>query len=81
MQIIPIRDLKNTVEVENRCANGPVYVKKNGQDRLVVMNIDYYNRTQKEMQEARQILEGLKDIKIGNTLDGDTGGICGCGPR
>lgn len=32
MQIIPMRDLKNTVEVERRCAeeNGPVFVTKNG---------------------------------------------------
>ena len=32
MSIIPMRDLKNTVEVERRCAeeNGPVYVTKNG---------------------------------------------------
>ena len=44
MQIIPMRDLKNTVEVERRCAeeNGPVYVTKNGYGRLVVMDIDYY---------------------------------------
>jgi len=28
MQIIPMRDLKNTVEVERRCAeeNGPIYI-------------------------------------------------------
>ena len=47
MQIIPMRDLKNTVEVERRCAeeNGPVYVTKNGYGRLVVMDIDYYERT------------------------------------
>lgn len=39
MQIIPMRDLKNTVEVERRCAeeNGPVFVTKNGYGRLVVM--------------------------------------------
>ena len=32
MQIIPMRDLKNTVEAGRRCAeeNGPVYVMKNG---------------------------------------------------
>lgn len=73
MQIIPIRDLKNTVEVEKRCAqeNGPVYVTKNGYGRLVVMDIDYYNRTQKEMQEAKALVEGLKDIKAGRTEDGD----------
>lgn len=30
MQIIPMRDLKNTVEIERLCAeeNGPVFVRK-----------------------------------------------------
>lgn len=47
MQIIPMRELKNTVEIERRCAeeNGPVFVTKNGYGRLVVMDIDYYERT------------------------------------
>ena len=42
MQIIPMRELKNTVEIERRCAeeNGPVFVTKNGYGRLVVMDID-----------------------------------------
>ena len=42
MQIIPMRELKNTTEVERRCEeeNGPVYVTKNGYGRLVVMDID-----------------------------------------
>ena len=46
MQIIPMRDLKNTIEVERRCAeeNGPVFVTKNGYGRLVVMDIDYYEK-------------------------------------
>ena len=32
MKIIPMRDLKNTVEVEKHCIKeqGPVYVTKNG---------------------------------------------------
>lgn len=44
MQIVPMRELKNTVEIERRCAeeNGPVFVTKNGYGRLVVMDIDYY---------------------------------------
>ena len=71
MQIIPMRDLKNTVEVERRCAeeNGPVYVTKNGYGRLVVMDIDYYERTMQKMYEA--VIEGLEDIKAGRTVDGD----------
>ena len=74
MQIIPIRDLKNTVEVERRCAeeNGPVFITKNGYGRLVVMDIDYYEKTMRKMDEAKSILGGLEDAKSGNTVDGDT---------
>ena len=72
MQIIPMRDLKNTVEVERRCAeeNGPVFVTKNGYGRLVVMDIDYYERTMKKMYEATAIKKGLEDVEAGQTLDG-----------
>ena len=74
MQIIPMRDLKNTVEVERRCAeeNGPVFVTKNGYGRLVVMDIDYYEKTMRKMDEAKTILDGLKDVKSENTVEGDT---------
>ena len=73
MQIIPMRDLKNTVEVERHCAeeNGPVFVTKNGYGRLVVMDIDYYEKTMRKMDEATTILDGLKDVKSGNTVEGD----------
>ena len=73
MQIIPMRDLKNTVEVERRCAeeNGPVFVTKNGYGRLVVMDIDYYEKTMRKMDEAITILDGLKDVKSGNTVERD----------
>ena len=72
MQIIPMRDLKNTVEVERRCAeeNGPVLVTKNGYGRLVVMDIDYYEKTMRKVYEAKIILDGLEDVKAGNTVDG-----------
>lgn len=74
MKIIPVRDLKNTVEVERLCAeeNGPVFVTKNGYGRLVVMDIDYYEKTMRKMDEATTILDGLKDVKSGNTVEGDT---------
>lgn len=73
MQIIPIRDLKDTVEVERRCAeeNGPVYVTKNGYGRLVVMDIEYYERTMQKMYEAKAIMEGLQDVKAGRLVDGN----------
>lgn len=73
MQIIPMRDLKNTVEVERRCAeeNGPVYVTKNGYGRLVVMDIEYYECTMQKMYEAKTVMEGLEDVKAGRTADGE----------
>ena len=74
MQIIPMRDLKNTVEVERRCAeeNGPVYVTKNGYGRLVVMDIEYYERTMKKMDEAKALIDGIADIDAGRVVDGDS---------
>ena len=72
MKIIPMRDLKNTVEVEKHCVKeqGPVYVTKNGYGRLVVMDIEYYEKTMQKMYEAKAVMEGLKDLKVGNTEDG-----------
>ena len=72
MQIIPMRDLKNTVEVERRCAeeNGPVYVTKNGYGRLVGMDIEYYERTMRKMYEAQALIAGMEDVEAGRTKDG-----------
>ena len=62
------------LEVERRCAeeNGPVFVTKNGYGRLVVMDIEYYEKTMRKMYEAKTILDGLEDANSGNTVDGDT---------
>ena len=72
MQIIPMRDLKNTVEIERRCAeeNGPVYVTKNGYGRLVVMDIEYYERTMRKMYEAQALIAGMEEVEAGRTTDG-----------
>jgi len=71
MQIIPIRDLKDTVEIERKCAeeNGPVFITKNGYGRLVIMDIDFYERTMQKMYEIQLIQEGLDDLEEGNVSD------------
>lgn len=73
MTIIPMRDLKDTVEIERKCreADGPVFVTKNGYGRLVVMSIDHYEKLIGELREAKAVNEGLKDIASGNIVDGD----------
>lgn len=72
MTIIPMRDLKNTVEIEKRCAeaNGPVFVTKNGYGKLVVMDIEYYEKTLSKIYEAKLINEGLSDLENGKILEG-----------
>ena len=72
MKIIPMRDLKNTVEVERQCKEdqGPIFVTKHGYGRLVVMDIEYYESTIQKMEEARLLIEALEDVEEGRMLDG-----------
>ena len=53
MNIVPMRDLKDTVRIEQLCAgdNGPVFVTKNGYGRLVVMDIEYFEKTMKRFMK------------------------------
>ena len=73
MQIVPIRDLKDTVKIETLCTeeNGPVFVTKNGYGRLVVMDIEYYERTMKQLYEAAAIQKGLEDVENGRVRPAD----------
>lgn len=73
MQIIPIGKLQNTEEIERLCTaeDGPVYVTKNGYGRLVVMDIDVYERTIRQLYEAKLLLDGLRDVQDGNLRDGE----------
>lgn len=71
MQIIPMRDLKDTVKVEKLCKdNDEVFVTKNGYGRLVVMDIDYWSKKKEEFEELELIVRGLKDIEAGKVMNG-----------
>ena len=71
MKIVPMRDLKDTVKIEELCKdNDKVFVTKNGYGRLVVMDIDYYKETQEELEEARAIYDGLKEMHEGKIKPG-----------
>ncbi len=74
MIIIPMRDLKDTVNIEKRCkeANGPVFVTKNGYGKLVVMDISYYEKLISKIKEAKLINQGLSDINNNEVLDVET---------
>jgi hypothetical protein len=48
----------------------PVFVTKNGYGRLVVMDIDYYNRTMHKIDEAGLVNKGIAEYKQGKVVDG-----------
>ena len=46
MQIVPIRDLRNTNEISERCkaSNEPIFITKNGYSDMVIMSAEVYER-------------------------------------
>jgi prevent-host-death family protein len=73
MQIVPMRDLKDTVKIEKICTEtkAPVFVTKNGYGKLVVMDIECFERLMNEAYEAKAINQGLKDLEEGKVVDGN----------
>ena len=74
MQIVPMRDLKDTVKIEKLCRehNEPVFVTKNGYGSLVVMDMEYYEKIMRDAYEARLIAKGMDDVNNGRVKDGQT---------
>ena len=61
-QIIPIKDLKNTSEISERChkSNEPIYITKNGYGDMVIMSMETY--------ESIELSE--EQVKNGQVMDG-----------
>lgn len=72
MNIIPMRDLKNTVNIEKLCAmtKSPVFVTKNGYGKLVVMDIECFERILDQAYEAKELKKGIDDIEKGKIKAG-----------
>lgn len=70
-QIIPIRDLKNTSEISDLCHNStePIYITKNGYGDMVIMSIETYENTMKQLEMHQQILLSEKNIEEGKIKD------------
>lgn len=70
-QIIPIRDLKNTTEISNLCHNStePIYITKNGYGDMVIMSIETYENTMKQLEMYQQILLSEQNIQEGKLKD------------
>lgn len=67
MEIIPIRDLKNTSEISEKChkSREPIFVTKNGYSDLVVMSMETYKRKMAMADFDEKIREAENDISEG----------------
>lgn len=63
-QIIPIKDLKNTSEVSERChsVDEPVFITKNGYGDMVIMSIEAYEKMAYMNDIYGKIQQGEKSI-------------------
>jgi len=55
--IIPIRDLKNTSDISDRChaIGEPIFVTKNGYGDMVVMSIETYEKQMRMLEVYRKL--------------------------
>ena len=73
-QIIPIKDLKNTSEISDMChkAAEPIYVTKNGYGDMVIMSMETYESTMRQIAMYRNIEISEKQIEAGQVKDART---------
>ena len=74
MQIIPIKDLRDTNKISELCneTNEPIYVTKNGYGDMVIMSMKAYEEKLERIEMYEAIMEGLKAVENGEVGDGPT---------
>ena len=73
-QIIPIKDLKNTSEISDMChkADEPIYVTKNGYGDMVIMSMETYESTMRQISMYRDIEISEGQVESGQVKDART---------
>ncbi len=73
-QIIPIKDLKNTSEISDMChkADEPIYITKNGYGDMVIMSMEIYENTMRQLSMYKDIELSEKQMENGQTKDAKT---------
>ena len=72
MQIIPIRDLRNTNKISERCKNStePIFITKNGYGDMVLMSMETYERTLAMAEVYRKLMEAEEELAAGKGIEG-----------
>ena len=70
-QIIPIKELKNTSEISEKCrkTEEPIYVTKNGYGDMVIMSINTYENMINRFNVYRTLEVSEKQIETGEVRD------------
>lgn len=70
-QIIPIKELKNTAEISELChkVDEPIYITKNGYGDMVIMSMEIYERTMKQIQFYHELEISEQHITEGKVKD------------
>jgi PHD/YefM family antitoxin component YafN of YafNO toxin-antitoxin module len=73
-KIIPIRDLKNTSEISEKCkvSKEPIFITKNGYGDMVIMSMEVYEESMAKLYAAKLINESIEKVENGiKMIDGD----------
>lgn len=70
-QIIPIKELKNTSEISDMChkSKEPIYITKNGYGDMVIMSMENYESTIRQLTMYRDIEISESQIEAGQVKD------------
>ncbi|MDD6816836.1 MAG: type II toxin-antitoxin system Phd/YefM family antitoxin [Firmicutes bacterium] len=73
-QIIPIKELKNTAEISERChaSNEPIFITKNGYGDMVLMSMEMYETQIKREMMYRELEISERQVKEGKVENAKT---------
>ena len=72
-KIIPIRDLKNTTAISERChaVGEPIFVTKNGYGDMVVMSIEAYEERMRMLDVYAKLASAEQQVASGQVLSAE----------
>lgn len=73
-QIIPIRDLKDTSAISEKCrlSDAPIFITKNGYGNMVIMSIKRYEESLAKLDVYAKLADAEQQVTNGLTKDATT---------
>ncbi len=70
-QIIPIKELKNTVKVSELChkQQEPIFVTKNGYGDMVLMSMDVFENMKRRLELYQELFVSQRQFEKGEVKD------------